>query len=55
MRNYELLKKVAETAANRYASPEQRVFRILDVVRKERPELLEEKPKNPQQEAGRDY
>ena len=55
MRNYEVLTEVAKTAANRYASPEQRVFRILDLIKKERPELLEEKPANPQQEAGIDY
>ena len=54
MRNYELLKKIAEIASNRNAYPERRVFSVLDLIRKERPELLEE-PTNPQQEVGLDY
>ncbi len=54
MRNYELLKKIADIVSNRNAYPERRVFSVLDLIKKERPELLEE-PKNPQQEAGIDY
>ena len=42
MRNYELLKKIAEVVSNRYSPPAQKMFRILDIIKKERPELLED-------------
>tara|TARA_Y100000310_G_C20536232_1_gene740987 strand:- start:678 stop:809 length:132 start_codon:yes stop_codon:yes gene_type:complete len=39
MTEYELIEKIYNEASNRIASPEQRLFRILDMIKKAKPEL----------------